>query len=188
MRNIPELLRYDPRFTMDLVCTLGVPIGEYDNDSRVNIGQNRWFGRIGLPMMVNLGQWVPGRKTTLEVLPALWLFEDNDDFVGQTLENDPMFQLEVHLTRDFTDKLWGSLGMVYYSEAEPTIAGVPGNGLSEIGVGLTAGFTINDNVMLTAGYTSTVGDDSGDLDLGTFRISLVYGWHRLIEGIRRLDR
>ncbi|MCK7481112.1 MAG: hypothetical protein M0C28_30840 [Candidatus Moduliflexus flocculans] len=32
----------------------------------------------------------------------MWLFGDNNDYVGQTLKTDPMFQLDAHLTRDFT--------------------------------------------------------------------------------------
>ena len=32
----------------------------------------------------------------------------------------------------------------------------------------------------------TFDDGAGDLDLGAFRINLVYGWHQLIEGIKRL--
>ena len=40
--------------------------------------------------------------------------------------------------------------------------------------------------MLTAGYTVTTDDGPGDLDLGVFRINLIYGWHQLFEGMNRL--
>lgn len=97
MRNLPELMRYEPDFTVDLVFDLAIPIGEYDDDSPTNIGQNRWYGRVGAPVMVNLRDWVPGHRTTFEFLPAVWFFEDNDDFLGLTAKNDPMFQLEPSL-------------------------------------------------------------------------------------------
>ncbi len=186
MRNIPDLLRYEPDFTVDLVLTLAVPIGEYDGDSLANIGQNRWYGRVGLPLMINLGDWVPGHRTTLEFLPAVWFFEDNDDFLGQTVENDPLFQLEGHLTRDFTEDFWGSLDAVYYAGGESTIGGLSGGELGDLGVGFTFGYQINDNLMLTAGYTATVDDGMDDLDVGVFRINLIFGWHQLLEGIERL--
>ena len=35
MRNVPDLLRFEPDFTVDLVLTLGIPIGEYDKDSSI---------------------------------------------------------------------------------------------------------------------------------------------------------
>jgi hypothetical protein len=187
MKTMPELLRYEPDFTVDLVLTLGIPIGEYDDDSPVNIGQNRWFGRVGVPVMISLTDWVPGSRTTLEFLPAVWFFGNNDDFLGQTMENDPLLQLEAHLTRDFTKKFWGSLDAVYYFGGESTIGNRSGDELNDVGVGFTFGYHINDSMMLTAGYTATVGGGSDDLDLGTFRVNLVYGWHQLIEGIERLE-
>ena len=193
MINIPDILRYEPEFTVDLVLSLAVPIGEYDDDSLVNIGQNRWFGRVGAPIMINLGNWlpgsdwVPGSRTTLEFLPAVWFFEDNDDFLGQTVENDPLVQLEAHLTRDFTETFWGSLDAVWYYGAESTIDGQSGDELNDVGVGFTLGYQINDNLMLTAGYVATIEDGREDLDLGVFRINLIYGWHQLIEGLNRLE-
>jgi hypothetical protein len=193
MRNVPDLLRYEPDFTVDLVLTLGIPIGEYDEDSAANIGQNRWFGRVGLPIMISLADclpgsdWVPGSRTTLEFLPAAWFFEDNDDFLGWTVENDPLLQLESHLTRDFTETFWGSLDAIWYYGGESTIASLSGEKLNDLGVGFTLGYQINDNLMLTAGYTATIDVGQGDLDLGVFRINLVYGWHKLIEGINRLE-
>jgi len=39
----------------------------------------------------------------------------------------------------------------------------------------------------TFGYKSTVNDNgSGDLQMDGFMVSLVYGWHSLIEGMQRL--
>jgi hypothetical protein len=55
-------------------------------------------------------------------------------------------------------------------------------------VGLTLGYQINDNMGLTVGYKSTVGDDDpNDLSMDTFMVSFVYGWHKLIEGTKRLQ-
>ncbi|MCK7510555.1 MAG: transporter [Desulfobacterales bacterium] len=106
-KNIPDVLRYEPGFSVDLLADLAVPIGEYDSNQPLNIGQNRWYGRLGVPIIWQLGPWVPGRRTTLEFLPAVWFFGDNDDYVGQTLKTDPLFQLDAHLTRDFTEQLLG---------------------------------------------------------------------------------
>jgi hypothetical protein len=188
MRGIPDLMRYEPKFTLDFVASLAIPIGEYDGDSSANIGQNRWYGRVGLPMMYSLGEWVPGRRTTLEFLPAVWFFGDNNDYLGETATNDPLIQLEGHLTRDFTEKVWGSLDAVYYIGGESTIGNLPGIDLDELAVGFTLGYEIEEGMMLTAGYTVTTEDGVGAMDLGVFRISLVTGWHNLIEGMKRLER
>ena len=186
-KNIPDVLRYEPGFSVDLLADLALPIGEYNSDQPLNIGQNRWYGRFGLPIVWQLGAWVPGRRTTLEFLPAVWIFGDNTDYVGQTLETDPMFQVDAHLTRDFTEHLWGSLDAAWYSGGQATINGVQGEKLDNLGLGLTLGYVINENLNLTLGYKSTINDSApGDLQMDGFMATLVFGWHPLIEGSRRL--
>jgi hypothetical protein len=186
-KNIPDAMRYEPGFSVDVLADLAVPIGEYNSNQPLNIGQNRWYGRVGMPVVWQLGDWVPGRRTTLEFLPAVWFFGENDNYVGQTLKTDPLFQLDAHLTRDFTERLWGSLDAVWYNGGRATINGVQGEKLNNIGVGLTLGYTINDNLNLTVGYKSTINDSApGDLRMDAFMVTLVYGWHPMIEGMRRL--
>ena len=139
-------------------------------------------------MMYKIGDWVPGRRTTLEFLPAVWLFGDTDDLLGETAENDPLIQLEGHLTRDFTENFWGALDAVYYTGGEATIGALTTTELDDLAVGFTLGYQINESMTLTAGYTVTTDDGVDDLDLGVFRINLVTGWHKLLEGMERLQR
>jgi hypothetical protein len=186
-KNLVDALRYEPGFSLDVIADLAVPVGEYDNTRTLNLGQNRWYGRVGAPIVWQLGPWVPGRRTTLEFLPAVWLFGTNDDFVGQTLSTDPMFQVDAHLTRDFTERIWGSLDGAWYTGGKATIDGVQGDKLDNLGIGLTLGYQINDNLALTVGYKSTINDGApGDLQMDGFMVSLVAGWHPLVEGMRRL--
>jgi hypothetical protein len=186
-RNIPDLLRYEPGFSVDLLADLAVPIGKYNNTQPLNLGQNRWYGRVGSTVIWQLGPWIPGKRTTLEFLPAVWMFGPNDDYVGQTLETDAMFQLDAHLTRDFTEHLWGSLDTTWYTGGAATVNGVIGEALNNFGAGFTLGYTINENLGLTFGYVSTLDDlDPADLRMDKFTVSLVYGWHSLIEGMNRL--
>jgi Putative MetA-pathway of phenol degradation len=186
-KNLPDLLRYEPGFSIDLLADLALPIGEYNSNQPLNLGQNRWYGRLGLPIIWQLGSWVPGRRTTLEFLPAVWLFGDNNNYVGQTLKTDPMFQLDAHLTRDFTEHFWGSLDAAWYYGGKSSINGIPGKELNNLGLGLTLGYQINDNLNLTLGYKSTVNDSApGDLRMNMFMVTLVVGWHPLVEGMQRL--
>jgi outer membrane putative beta-barrel porin/alpha-amylase len=185
--SIPDALRYEPGFSLDVLADLIIPIGEYYSDQALNVGQNRWYGRLGIPIVWQLGSWVPGRRTALEFVPAVWFFGNNTDYVGQTLKTDPMFQLDAHLTRDFTEHLWGSLDGTWYNGGTATVDGVEGEPLNNLGFGLTLGSQLNDNLGLTFGYKSTVSDQAADdLKMDVFMISLVYGWHPLIEGSKRL--
>ena len=59
--------------------------------------------------------------------------------------------------------------------------------LNNVGIGLTLGYQINDNISLTAGYMATVNDSAPtDLKMDGFRLSLTFGWHKIVEGQKRL--
>jgi hypothetical protein len=187
IKNIPDMLRYKPGFSLDLIGSLAVPIGEYNSDNQVNIGQHRIYGRVGLPVVCQLGKWVPGKRTTLELLPAIWFFGANNDYGGEKLETKPMFQVEGHLTRDFIEKLWGSLDFIWYSGGESQIDTLTVSQLNNSGIGITLGYKINENMQLTIAYTSTINDSAtDDLKMDAFRITFICGWHKLIEGMHRL--
>jgi Putative MetA-pathway of phenol degradation len=187
IRNLPDLLRYEPGFSLDLMIDVVFPIGTYDNEQALNLGQNRWYGRVGAPIVWQLGPWVPGKRTTLEFLPSLWLFGTNDDFVGQSLTSDPKFQLEGHLTRDFAKHLWGSLDGTWITGGAASVDGVEGEALNNVGVGYTLGYQVNANLQVTFGYMATINDsEPTDLKLDGFKVTAVFGWHPLIEGIERL--
>lgn len=185
--NIPDMLRYKPGFSVDVIGNLAIPIGNYDNTSPINIGQNRWYGRIGTPVVWQLGSWVPGKRTTIEFLPAVWFYSDNTDFVGKTMSTEPMYHMEGHITRDFMERVWGSLDVISYTGGKATIDGVEGTALNNLGVGATLGYHVNENMQLNISYSSTVNDSKPeDLKMDGFRVTLLYGWHPLVEGMRRL--
>ena len=187
IKNIPDLLRYEPNLSLDVIVDLAFPVGEYNSDQPLNLGQNRWYGRVGAPIVWQIGPWVPGRRTTLEALPSVWFFSDNSDYVGHKLSTDPMFQLEVHVTRDFVEHFWGSFDTTWMAGGKSTVAGVSGDSMDNLGIGFTLGYAINDNLSLTAGYMSTVNDNGpGDLQMDGFRLSFTYGWHPIVEGQKRL--
>ena len=139
--------------------------------------------------MWQLGPWVPGRRTTLEFIPSLWLYGDNDDFVGSKLSTEPMFQLESHFTRDFHQDLWGSFDVNWMTGGSATQDdGDPGDALNSLTLGFTLGYQINDNLQLTAGYMATINDsEPTDLRLDGFIVSLTFGWQPLIEQMKRLQ-
>jgi outer membrane putative beta-barrel porin/alpha-amylase len=187
-KTIPDMVRYEPGFSVDLVFDLALPIGEYDSSKTLNIGQNRWYGRVGAPIVWQLGPWVPGRRTTLEFVPAVWLFGNNDNFVGKTLSTDPMYQFDAHLTRDLYERAWVSLDVYTLQGGQASIDGVKGSKLNTISPGLTLGYEINDNMNINFTYKSTINDSSpGDMRSDMFMITLVSGWHPIIEGSKRLQ-
>ena len=47
---------------------LGIPIGEYDSDKVVNLGLNRYYGRIAFPFKYHFRIFSPGYMSSLEPL------------------------------------------------------------------------------------------------------------------------
>jgi len=186
--NIPDLIRYEPGFSLDLLVDVAFPLGDYDNSKSVNIGQNRWYGRIGAPIVWQLGPWISGEKTTLEFLPQVWIFGDNDDFTGRTLSTEPIYEIDTHLTHDFHKNLWGAVDMTWVSGGKATLDGVTGEDLSMLTAGFTLGYNINENLQVTVGYSSSINDSElTDPQIDTFMLTLVYGWHSLVDGMNRLN-
>ena len=188
LKGTADLLNYEPTWTLDAAVMLALPVGEYDDDKLVNMGLNRWYGRIAFPIKYHFGAFAPGYMSSFELTPSVWLFAENDDFVGQKLENDPMWQLEAHLTHDFTRSFFGSLDLLYRGGFQSEINGVEVGDEVDVGnLGFTLNFQATNNLTIRTSYSSNVfGDD--DLDNSIIRIQFVYAWHRLMENMKKLQQ
>jgi len=187
LKSNVDLLNYEPTWTLDFATMVGAPLGNYEGDKIVNLGLNRWYGRLALPMKYHFGVFAPGYMNSLELTPSIWLFEKNDDFLGHELENDPLFQLEGHLTHDFTPTFFGSLDALYRSGFQSTINGTEAGADLEIGtLGFALNFQLTDNTTIRTSYSANVfGDDN--LDTSLIRIQFVYGWNQSNENARKLQ-
>ncbi len=183
-----DLLNYEPTWTIDAAVMLAFPVGEYDSDKLVNMGLNRWYGRFALPIKYHFGVFSPGYMSSLEITPSVWLFAENDDFVGQKMENDPLWQIEAHLTHDFTRSFFGSLDMLYRSGFQSEINGIEvGDELNVGNLGFTLGYQATGNLAIRTGYSSNLFGDS-DLDNSIIRIQFVYAWHPASENMKKLQQ
>jgi len=188
IKNFPDLMRYKPGFSLDIIFDLAFPIGEYNGDQPLNMGQNRWYGRVGTPIIAQLGPWITGKRMTLELLPSVWFFSDNDNYVGMTLSTKPIFQLEAHITRDLIEELWVALDYTLSTGGKATIGGMTGDKISNNALGFTIGYTLSDHIQFTLGYMATLGDSApSEVQVDGLKISIVAGWHKLIEAINRLE-
>jgi hypothetical protein len=187
LKSTVDLLNYEPTWTIDAAVLLALPVGEYDGEKLVNMGLNRWYSRFALPIKYHFGAFAPGYMSSFELTPSVWVFAENDDFLGQSLENDPLLQLEAHLTKDFTRTFFGSLDLLYRGGFQSEINGVEAGEKLDIGnLGFTLNFQAADNLYLRASYSSNVfGDDN--LDNSLVRLQLVYGWHELTQAGKKLS-
>ena len=181
-----EYMNYEPTWTLDAAFMLGVPLGQYDNDKVVNLGLNRFYGRFAFPFKYHFRVFTAGYMSSIEVVPSVWLFAENDDFLGQKMQNDPMWQLEAHWTHDFTRHFFGSIDLLYRNGFQSEINGVNLGSDIEIGdLGFTLNFSVTDNVTIRTSFSSNVFGDS-DIESSMIRLQFVYAWDRAIENIKKL--
>ena len=195
----PEMMAKDWfRHELGLSVNLGVmvtaPTGQYDSQESLNVGSNQWKTRISAPIVKSLAEWVPGKRTTLEVMPAVTLFGDNDNLQGNRIEQDPLYSVEMHLTRDLTENAYISLDYTWLSggEAQYTdiATGAPvrdSAGLDSDLLGVTLQFTVNDNLRFYVTHMQSLdGDDTGmSLDGSLTKLTFSWSWHDVLERVSR---
>jgi hypothetical protein len=186
LRSGVDLLNYEPSWTADIAGLVAFPIGSYDDKNLVNIGQNRWYGRLALPLKYHLRVFSPGLMSSVELIPSVWLFGENDDFLGQKLENDPLWSIEAHYTHDFTPSFYGSLDLLYQSGFRSELNGVDVGSKLEIGnIGFSLNYFVSDNAGIRTSLSSNLFGNNG-LDTFFARIQFVYAWHPASENMKRL--
>ncbi len=170
---------YKQDTVLSLLVGVTAPTGDYENNRALNMGANRWNVRIGLPFMYTLGDWIPGEITTLEILPSVWFYGDNDNSFGSNLEQDAMYTLEAHITRDITASTFVSLDYFVQRVGDSFTDGLPSNfAHTSDSLGLTLGYMLNAQTQFQLRYASTLSPDAlqGELKAKMFQFDMNYFW------------
>ena len=111
-----QAMRQSPRPILGASIKVLAPTGDYEADKLINIGTNRWAVRFQLGYIRPLTP-----KWLLEASVGAWFFEDNDEFLGETREQDPIVAINFRLIRRFRPGLWASLDLNYYLGGHTTV-------------------------------------------------------------------
>jgi hypothetical protein len=155
-------LRTNPRPILGASLTIAAPTGDYDPDRVINLGTNRWAVKPGIGGIYPLSP-----KWMLEAEADVWFFQDNDEFVGQTREQDPIGQVQVHLIRRFKPGFWAALDANWYVGGRTRIDGIGNADLQRNSrLGATLVYPIGGgNALRFSTSTGTVTETGGDFDL-----------------------
>ncbi len=76
-----------------------MPLGEYDKDKGLNLGNNRWAFKPEFGFVKGFG------KFFLDLTANCEFYTDNDDYssASLTFEQDPLYTFETHLSYNVTD-------------------------------------------------------------------------------------
>ena len=131
-----------PTYRQDVIVGISLqvtaPLGQYDSTKLLNIGTNRWSFK---PELGVSKAWGP---VTLELIPAITFFTNNNDFLGgKTLEQAPIYSVQGHLIYEFFPFLWAALDATYYAGGHTTIDGEEGPQPGNVRLGLTAALSLS---------------------------------------------
>lgn len=164
-----QALRDSPRPILGASIKILAPTGEYEPDKLINIGTNRWAVRFRLGYIQPLTP-----KWLLEMSAGAWLFEDNDDFLGMTREQDPIGALNIHLVRRFSPGFWASVDLNYYLGGHTTVGGERKADLQRNSrIGLSFAYPFKRKHAIKLGISEGVVTESGG-DFRTINLNYVY--------------
>jgi hypothetical protein len=109
-------LRADPHPILGASVKLLVPIGTYRGERLINVGANRWA------VKPELGFTFPiTAKWLLELELGAWVFGHNNNFLGVSRKQNPVFAVELHLVRRFRPGFWAAIDLNYFTGGRSTI-------------------------------------------------------------------
>jgi hypothetical protein len=117
--SVQEFAKYKQDLIIGASVQVSVPLGQYDRDKAVNLGNNRWFVKpdVGISKA-----WGP---LTLELSSGVTFFSNNNDyFGGRTLKQDPLLTTQVHATYNLGRGVWAALSWTFDYGGQTTIDGV----------------------------------------------------------------
>ncbi len=136
------------------------PTGYYQSDRFINVGTNRWAGRL------QLGAIFPLRpRWLLELDAGAWLFGDDDEYPGGRREQDPVYAFEAHLVHRFRPGLWVSVDGNWFTGGQQTIGGEEREDLQKnVRLGATVAVPFRGRHAVKFGFSTSartrVGSDS----------------------------
>jgi hypothetical protein len=124
--SMKEYQSYRQNIIVGAGIQVSVPASQYDSSKAVNIGTNRWSFKPGLGISKAIG------KFKLELSTDVTFYTNNGDFFGgNTLEQDPIYSVQAHVSYDFGRGVWGAVDGTYYLGARTTINGISENNMQE---------------------------------------------------------
>src|SRR6056297_2239288 len=167
--------QWDPETFASFHLMATFPTGAYNPNRSVNVGSNRW----NLSPTINYSYTPDAGWTWLELYATTRVFGDNDDAPGAagTLEQRPLYQIELHASRNLTPDFWLTAD-AYYDQGGQTVLDGDGqdNAADTWRLGAGLGLRVGTVGTLFLNYDTTVSAPTGQPEGETFRLTLARLW------------
>ncbi len=139
--SVEEFANYQQDLIIGASLQVSPPLGQYDQDKLVNLGNNRWFVKPDIGISKALG------PVTVELSTGVVFFTSNDDYLGgKTFEQDPVYSTQLHATYNFGRGIWAALSGTWDYGGRTAIDGVRSDDVdNNWRVGATLALPVNRN-------------------------------------------
>ena len=148
--DMENYLKRELKFQLSGIFAITIPIGQYDQARIANLGGNRWGFKVGMPMIVPLSK-NKEKMFLWEIVPSVTFFTKNTKpHTGDVKTQKPLFWLEQHLTRNFTNRFWGSIDVGYQYGGKTAIDDISDNSvINQFAAGGSLAYAPFANIPLT---------------------------------------
>jgi len=166
-----EFAGYQQDLIVGASVQVSAPLGQYDPSRLVNIGTNRWFIKPDIGISKAVGAF------TLELSAGVICFTKNDEYYGgRTLEQDPVYTTQAHVTYSFRNGVWVALDGTYDYGGRTTLNGVQQDDVMENSrFGATLAVPVNRNYSIKLYGSTGVSIRTGS-DYNLAGLALQYRW------------
>lgn len=120
--TVEEFPGWQQKLLIGASIQVSAPLGQYDPDKLVNLGNNRWFVKPDIGISKAWGD------LTLELSTGVMIFSDNTDyFGGKKLEQNPLSTSQAHLLYSFGKGIWAAVSGTYDYGGRSYTSGVRGD-------------------------------------------------------------
>lgn len=169
--SLEDFRNYHQDLIIGASLQVSPPLGQYDHDRLVNLGNNRWYFKPDIGISKAWGPLV------VELSNGVYLFTDNDDyFGGKRLEQDPVYASQLHVTYNFSHGIWFALSGTSERGGRTTVNDVTNDDEqdnSRLGATLAMSLDKNNSLKL---YASNSLHTNVGTDYDLYGIAWQYRW------------
>ena len=114
--DLTQFSKYRRKSNLGGSFAVVAPLGQYDGNTLVNLGANRWAFKPGIGFSQGFAKrWI------LELDGAAWFFTANHNFLGATQTQTPIVSAQLHAVYTLRPRLWFSVDGNFYDGGRTTV-------------------------------------------------------------------
>jgi hypothetical protein len=154
-----------------VILAVTAPLGQYNPERLINLGSNRWSLSTRLGLSHNFGKWMVEGYAT-----GTFYTRNEDFFGGNTLEQRPLFDSQLHVIRFIGSPFFWVAGSAGYAwGGRSLLNGVEKQSLDNKRLSLAVRKPFGRQHAIKAAYINGLSTRLGS-DFDTFQLAWQYAW------------